>query len=81
MASTSVIRMEARNPSAVSPSVADHVLKFISGALFTAALVACGAALVIVALTLGVVGAPVIAIGLGVWAIRRRERPVLVRVA
>ena len=68
------MELEARPLSpAVSSRLIDHVLKFFSGALFTAALVAGGAIVVLVALTVGVVGSPVIAAALGFWALRRRE--------
>ena len=68
------IELEARQLSPAIPSrLVDHVLKFFSGALFSAALVAGGAVVVLVALTVGVIGSPVIALALGWWALRRRE--------
>jgi hypothetical protein len=73
MAELSAIQLETS--STVSTRTVDHVLKLFTGALFTASLVAAGAVLVLVALTLGVIGAPVIALALGVWAVRRREAP------
>ncbi len=74
MAELSAIELQARDlPRTASTSTVDHVLKLFTGALFTASLVAGGAVVVLVALTLGVIGAPVIAAALGVWAYRRRE--------
>jgi hypothetical protein len=70
----SAMELESREISpVVSTRLVDHALKFFSGALFTAALVAGGAVVVLVALTVGVVGAPVIAAALGWWALRRRS--------
>jgi hypothetical protein len=61
MPDTSALELEAREISPTQTTrLIDHALKLFSGALFTAALVAGGAVLVIAALTLGVVGAPVI---------------------
>jgi hypothetical protein len=71
MANISAIQLEAR--ALPRSSTVDHVLKLFSGALFTAAVVAGGAVLALVALTVGVIGAPVIAIALGVWVLRRRD--------
>ena len=73
-------RRETREATrTVSTSTVDHVLKLFTGALFTATLIAGGAVLALVALTLGVVGAPIIAAALGVWAFRRRGAPVPAR--
>jgi hypothetical protein len=70
----SAMELEAREVSPViSTRLIDHVLRFLTGALFSAALVAGGAVLVLVALTVGVVGSPVIAMALGWWVLRRRE--------
>ncbi len=72
----SAIEMQARDLTAAGSSrTIDHALKFFSGALFTATLVAGGAVLVTIALTVGVVVAPVIAVALGFWALQRREAP------
>ncbi len=78
MADISAIPLQA-STAAVSTSSVEHVLKLFTGALFTAAVVAGGALLALVALTLGVVGAPVIAAALGVWVIRHREVPLHAR--
>ncbi len=78
MADISAIPLQA-STAAVSTSSVEHVLKLFTGALFTAAVVAGGALLALVALTLGVVGAPVIAAALGVWALRHREVPLPAR--
>jgi hypothetical protein len=76
MPELSAIEMQDRElTTAGSSRAVDHALKFFSGALFTAALVAAGAVLVTVALTVGVVVAPVIALALGFWALQRREAP------
>lgn len=73
MPDITAIPLEARELTTTVPaSAVDHILKLFTGALFTAALVAGGAVLVLVALTLGVVGAPVIAVAIGAWAFRHR---------
>jgi hypothetical protein len=74
MADISAIQLEAR--ALPRSTTVDQVLKLFTGALFTAALVAGGAVLALVALTLGVIGAPVIVIALGVWILRRRQAPI-----
>jgi len=76
MPELSAIEMQARELTTTGSSRAvDHALKFFSGALFTATLIAGGAVLVTVALTVGVVVAPIIALALGFWALQRREAP------
>jgi hypothetical protein len=57
--------------STTLPTRLDHALLFFSRALFTVALVAGGAALVTIALTVGVVGAPVIVAAIVVTAVSR----------
>ncbi len=74
MPDLTAIELEARDLSPTLPTrLIDHVLKFFSGALFTAALVAGGAVLVTVALTVGVVGAPVIFVAVVALLARRRR--------
>ena len=77
MPDLSAFEIEARREltTAGSSRAVDHALKFFSGALFTATLVAGGAVLVTIALTVGVVLAPVLALALGLWALGRREAP------
>jgi Flp pilus assembly protein TadB len=74
MPDITAIELEAREISPTLPTrLIDHVLKFITGALFSAALVACGTVLVTVALTVGVVGAPVLFVAIVAFAVRRRR--------
>lgn len=74
MPDITAIELEAR---AISPSLStrlvDHALKFFSGALFSAALIAGGAVLVTLALTVGVVGSPLIVVAIVALALRRRR--------
>ncbi len=68
------IELEARDLSpSLSTRLVDHALKFFSGALFSAALIAGGAVLVTIALTVGVVGSPVIVVAIVALAVRRRR--------
>jgi nitrate reductase gamma subunit len=74
MPDTTAIELEAREISPAVPTrLIDHALKFVTGALFSAALVAGGAVLVTVALTVGVVGAPVIVAAIVALVVRRRR--------
>jgi hypothetical protein len=74
MPDITAIELEAREISPSLPTrLIDHALKFVTGALFSAALVAGGAVLVTVALTVGVVGSPVIFVALVAYAVRRRR--------
>ena len=68
----SALELEAQVTPVVPTTFADHALKFMTGALFTAALIAGGGVVVIVALTIGVVAAPLLAVALGIWAYRHR---------
>jgi hypothetical protein len=77
MPDITAIELEARDISPpLSTRLIDHAIKFVTGALFSAALVAGGAVLVTVALTVGVVGSPVIVVAFVALAIRRRRRAV-----
>ena len=74
MPDITAIELEAREISpTLSSRVVDHVLKFCTGALFSAALIAGGAVLVTIALTVGVVGSPVIVVAIVALAVRRRR--------
>jgi ABC-type dipeptide/oligopeptide/nickel transport system permease subunit len=74
MPDLTAIELEARDLSPTLPTrLIDHVLAFFSRALFTVALVAAGATLVTIALTVGVVGSPVIFVALVALALRRRR--------
>ena len=74
MPDITAIELEAREISPTLPTrLIDHAIKFVTGALFSAALVAGGAVLVPVALTVGVVGSPVIFVALVALAVRRRR--------
>jgi hypothetical protein len=77
MPDLTAMELEARDLSSTLPNrLIDHVLKYFSRALFTVALVAAGATLVIVALTVGVVGAPVIFVAIVALAFKRRRASV-----
>jgi hypothetical protein len=66
--------LEARDLSPTLPNrLTDHALKFFSRALFTVALVAAGATVVIFALTVGVVGSPLIFVAIVALALKRRR--------
>jgi hypothetical protein len=56
-----------------STSLVDDVRAFVVGALFTAAVAAAGTVVVIVALTVGVVAAPVLALAFLYLVVRRRR--------
>ncbi len=74
MPDMTAMELEAREISpTLSTRLVDHALKFFSGALFSAALIAGGAVLVTIALTVGVVGSPVIFVALVALALRRRR--------
>ncbi len=74
MPDITAIELQAREISPALPNrLVDHVLKFFTGALFSAALVAGGTVLVTLALTLGVVGSPVIVVAVVALAVRRRR--------
>lgn len=74
MPEITALELQARALSpTVSSRLVDHVLKFFSGALFSLALIAGGASLVVLALTVGVVGAPVILVVFAALALRRRR--------
>ncbi len=74
MPDITAIELEAREISpTLSARLVDHLVKLVTGALFSAALIAGGAALVTLALTIGVVGAPVIAAGVAYLVLRRRR--------
>ena len=76
MPDLSALELQARDVSPiVSTRSIDRVLKLFSGALFTLALTAGGAVVTLVALTVGVVGAPVIVLVLAALAFRRRQTP------
>jgi hypothetical protein len=76
MPDITALELQARTLApAVSPRLVDHVLKFFSGALFSLALISGGTVVVIAALTVGVVGAPVIVVALAALALRRRRAP------
>ena len=74
MPDITAIELEARELSPTLPTrLVDHVFKFFTGALFSAALIAGGTVLVTVALTVGVVGSPVIVAAIVALALRRRR--------
>jgi hypothetical protein len=54
-------------------SLADDLRAFVTGALLTAAVAAAGTVVVILALTVGVVGAPVLALAFLYLVVRRRR--------
>ncbi len=73
MPDISAIELEREVSPTATSRLIDHVLKFCTGALFSAALVAGGAVLVTIALTVGVVGSPVIVVAMFALAVRRRR--------
>jgi hypothetical protein len=76
MPDLSALELQARDVSPiVSTRSIDRALMLFSGALFTLALTAGGAVVTLVALTVGVVGAPVIVVVLATLALRRRPAP------
>lgn len=76
----SAVSFEAQTlPEQISASWLEQARTFVTGLLFTAFLTALGAALVTVALVVGVVGAPVIA-AVVAYAILRSRRAARVRV-
>jgi ABC-type dipeptide/oligopeptide/nickel transport system permease subunit len=76
----SAVSFEAQPlPEQISTSWLDEARSFFTGFLFTAVLTALGAALVTVALVVGVVGAPIVA-AVVAYAILRSRRAARVRV-
>jgi hypothetical protein len=74
MPDITAIELEAREISpTLSTRLVDHALKFFTGALFSAALIAGGAVLVTIALTVGVVGSPVLVVAIAALVLRRRR--------
>ena len=79
MSDLSAVRYEAESAvEQVSTSWVDEARTFFAGFLFTALVTVVGAALVTVALVVGVVGAPIIAAGVA-YAIYRSRRAAKVR--
>jgi hypothetical protein len=70
---TAIDLPEASVPAPLTTSLVDDVRAFVTGALFTVALAAVGTVVVILALTVGVVAAPVLALAIVLLVARRRR--------
>jgi hypothetical protein len=73
MSEYSAIELPEAIPAPLTTTFLSQVRSFVTGALFTAAVIAAGAVLVTIALTVGVVASPLVFLAVLYLVVRRRR--------